>query len=45
MCELRQDMGALEVTLGSGVCMKLAGPTALQVLEMVLACVKRAAQS
>jgi len=36
---------ALEVTLGSGVCVKLAGPTALQVLEMVLACVKRAAQS
>lgn len=36
---------ALEVSLGSGVQVKLAGAAALQVLEVVLTYVKRAAQS
>jgi hypothetical protein len=35
---------ALEVSLGSGVRVKLAGTAALQVLEVALACIKRAAQ-
>jgi hypothetical protein len=36
---------ALEVDLGSGVRVKLAGASALQVLELALACIRRAAQS